>query len=93
MDFNIDQGICTDHSSDELGISARVLSLERRAWHFSTSSDVEEILELLKSIWRILGIAETIHCTCYAWLLFRQFVITGEQMMMQYVIEQLKKYH
>ncbi|CAI9282067.1 unnamed protein product [Lactuca saligna] len=36
--------------------------------------EVEEILELLKSMWRILGITETIHHTCYAWVLFRQFV-------------------
>ncbi|XP_075073886.1 protein unc-13 homolog [Nicotiana tabacum] len=55
------------------------------------TEEVEEILELLKSTWRILGITETIHYTCYAWLLFRQFVITGEQRILQYVIEQLKK--
>nr|KAJ0209864.1 hypothetical protein LSAT_V11C400175800 [Lactuca sativa] len=36
--------------------------------------EVEEILELLKSTWRILGITETIHHTGYAWVLFRQFV-------------------
>ena len=34
--------------------------------------EVEEILELLKSTWRILGITETVHDTCYAWVLFRQ---------------------
>lgn len=34
--------------------------------------EVEEILELLKSTWRVLGINETIHYTCYAWVLFRQ---------------------
>lgn len=34
--------------------------------------EVEEILELLKSTWRVLGITETIHHTCYAWVLFRQ---------------------
>lgn len=55
------------------------------------TEEVEEILELLKSTWRILGITETIHYTCYAWVLFRQFVITGEQSILQYVIEQLKK--
>lgn len=36
------------------------------------SQEVEEILELLKSTWRVLGITETIHYTCYAWVLFRQ---------------------
>lgn len=33
---------------------------------------MEEILELLKSTWRVLGITETIHYSCYAWVLFRQ---------------------
>ncbi|GJM99266.1 hypothetical protein PR202_ga16353 [Eleusine coracana subsp. coracana] len=36
------------------------------------TEEVEEILELLKSTWRILGIAETVHDTCYVWVLFRQ---------------------
>ncbi|KAK1281411.1 hypothetical protein QJS04_geneDACA015024 [Acorus gramineus] len=55
------------------------------------TEEVEEILELLKSTWRILGITETIHDTCYAWVLFRQFVITGEQQMLQHAIELLRK--
>ena len=41
--------------------------------------EVEEILELLKSTWRILGITETIHHTGYAWVLFRQ-VITNHKL-------------
>ncbi|PSS09914.1 Transcription elongation factor like, partial [Actinidia chinensis var. chinensis] len=53
--------------------------------------EVEEILELLKSTWRMLGITETIHYTCYAWVLFRQFVITSEQGILQHAIEQLRK--
>ncbi|XP_010923473.1 protein unc-13 homolog isoform X2 [Elaeis guineensis] len=55
------------------------------------TEEVEEILEFLKSTWRILGITETIHDTCYAWVLFQQFVITGEQEILQFVIEQLRK--
>ncbi|XP_027114186.2 protein unc-13 homolog [Coffea arabica] len=55
------------------------------------AEEVEEILELLKSTWRILGITETIHYTCYAWVLFRQFVLTGERGLLQHSIEQLKK--
>ncbi|WMV34834.1 hypothetical protein MTR67_028219, partial [Solanum verrucosum] len=39
---------------------------------FSLKKEVEEILELLKSTWCILGITKTIHYTCYAWVLFRQ---------------------
>ncbi|KDP40553.1 hypothetical protein JCGZ_24552 [Jatropha curcas] len=55
------------------------------------TEEVEEILELLKSTWRVLGITETIHYTCYAWVLFRQFVITQEYGLLQHAIEQLKK--
>ncbi|CAJ1978016.1 unnamed protein product [Sphenostylis stenocarpa] len=39
------------------------------------TEEVEEILELLKSTWRVLGITETIHHTCYAWVLFRQIKV------------------
>ncbi|KAG9156862.1 hypothetical protein Leryth_025128 [Lithospermum erythrorhizon] len=55
------------------------------------TEEVEEIMELLKSTWRILGITETIHHTCYAWVLFRQFVITGEQGLLQHAIDQLNR--
>ncbi|KAA8519264.1 hypothetical protein F0562_013520 [Nyssa sinensis] len=55
------------------------------------TEEVEEILELLKSTWRILGITETIHYTCFAWVLFRQFVLTSEQDMLHHAIDQLRK--
>ncbi|KAK4414285.1 protein unc-13 [Sesamum alatum] len=55
------------------------------------TEEVEEMLELFKSTWRILGITETIHYTCYAWVLFRQFVMTGEQEILQHAIDQLKR--
>ncbi|KAG0517849.1 hypothetical protein BDA96_09G124700 [Sorghum bicolor] len=55
------------------------------------TEEAEEILELLKSTWRILGITETVHDTCYAWVLFRQFVLTGEQGLLKVVIGHLRK--
>ncbi|KAE9617131.1 hypothetical protein Lalb_Chr03g0032161 [Lupinus albus] len=55
------------------------------------TEEVGEILELLKSTWRVLGITETIHYTCYAWVLFCQYVITSEQGILLHAIEQLKK--
>ncbi|GER28524.1 hypothetical protein STAS_04327 [Striga asiatica] len=55
------------------------------------TEEVEEMLELFKSTWRILGITETIHHMCYAWVLFRQFVITGEQDILQHAIDELKR--
>lgn len=55
------------------------------------AEEVEEILELLKSTWHLLGITETIHYTCYAWVLFRQYVIMGKQGILRNAIEQMKK--
>lgn len=55
------------------------------------TQEVEEILEFLKSTWRTLGITETIHDTCYAWVLFRQFIITGEQKLLQFLIHHLRR--
>lgn len=55
------------------------------------AEEVEEIHELIKSTWKTLRITETIHYTCYAWVLFRQFVITGERGILQHAIEQLKR--
>ncbi|QCD85658.1 Mammalian uncoordinated homology 13 [Vigna unguiculata] len=55
------------------------------------TEEVEEILELLKSTWKVLGITETIHHTCYAWVLFRQYVITREHGVLLHALEQLNK--
>lgn len=55
------------------------------------TEEVEEILELLKSTWRVLGITETIHHTCYAWVLFRQYVITREHRILLHALVQLNK--
>jgi len=55
------------------------------------TEEVEEILELFKSTWRVLGITETIHYTCYTWVLFRQFVITRELGVLHHAIEQLNR--
>ncbi|XP_050232331.1 protein unc-13 homolog [Mercurialis annua] len=55
------------------------------------TEEVEEILELLKSTWRVLGLTETIHYTCYSWVLFHQYIITQEHRLLQLAIEQLRK--
>lgn len=53
--------------------------------------EAEGILELLKSTWRILGITQTVHDMCYTWVLFRQFVMTGESALLQHATLQMKK--
>ncbi|KAJ7545205.1 hypothetical protein O6H91_09G110600 [Diphasiastrum complanatum] len=55
------------------------------------TEEVEEILELLKSTWRMLGITQTVHETCYAWVFFRQFVLTGELSLLQHATHHIKK--
>lgn len=53
--------------------------------------EVDEIMELLKSTWRILGITQTIHDLCYTWVLFRQFVLTDEEGLLQHASLQMKR--
>ncbi|KAL1330270.1 hypothetical protein HN51_047447 [Arachis hypogaea] len=40
--------------------------------------EVDELLELMKKTWPILGINKAIHNVCFTWVLFQQFVVTGE---------------
>ncbi|KMZ69956.1 hypothetical protein ZOSMA_202G00430 [Zostera marina] len=40
--------------------------------------DVDELLELMKKTWLTLGITRMIHNVCFAWVLFQQFVQTGQ---------------
>lgn len=53
--------------------------------------EVEEILELLKSTWRVLGISQTVHDACYSWVLFRQFSLTGEESLLYIATQQMKR--
>ncbi|CAL0322163.1 unnamed protein product [Lupinus luteus] len=40
--------------------------------------EVDEVLELAKKTWVILGINETLHNNCFSWVLFHRYVTTGE---------------
>jgi len=40
--------------------------------------EVDELLELMKKTWSILGITLPIHNVCFAWVLFKQYVSTGQ---------------
>ena len=39
--------------------------------------EVDELLELIKKTWSILGISKSIHNVCFSWVLFQQYVATG----------------
>ncbi|KAL2325907.1 hypothetical protein Fmac_024965 [Flemingia macrophylla] len=40
--------------------------------------EVDELLELIKKTWSILGITRPIHNVCFTWVLFQQYMATGQ---------------
>ncbi|OEL38847.1 hypothetical protein BAE44_0000134 [Dichanthelium oligosanthes] len=40
--------------------------------------EIDEVMELLKKTWVILGINETLHNLCFTWALFNHFVMSGQ---------------
>eukprot|EP00252_Welwitschia_mirabilis_P018278 TRINITY_DN4060_c0_g1_i1.p1 TRINITY_DN4060_c0_g1~~TRINITY_DN4060_c0_g1_i1.p1 ORF type:complete len:963 (-),score=237.41 TRINITY_DN4060_c0_g1_i1:241-3129(-) len=43
--------------------------------------EVDELLELMKRTWNMLGINQMLHNICFTWILFQQFVATGQMEM------------
>ncbi|KAK9099117.1 hypothetical protein Syun_026162 [Stephania yunnanensis] len=44
----------------------------------SIIEEVDEVMELIKKTWIILGINQMLHNLCFSWVLFHCFVITGQ---------------
>ncbi|KOM54202.1 hypothetical protein LR48_Vigan10g009400 [Vigna angularis] len=44
----------------------------------SVIEEVDEVLELIKKTWVMLGINETLHNICFSWVLFHRYVVTGQ---------------
>ncbi|KAG2548547.1 hypothetical protein PVAP13_9KG191800 [Panicum virgatum] len=40
--------------------------------------EVDELLELIKKTWPTLGVTRAVHNACFAWVFFRQYVVTGQ---------------
>ncbi|RDX82122.1 hypothetical protein CR513_37132, partial [Mucuna pruriens] len=40
--------------------------------------EVDEVLELIKTTWVVLGMNEMLHNVCFSWLLFQRYVFTGQ---------------
>ncbi|CAM0956850.1 unnamed protein product [Alopecurus aequalis] len=40
--------------------------------------EVDELLELIKKTWPILGVGRAVHNVCLAWVFFQQYVVTGQ---------------
>ncbi|CAH9064747.1 unnamed protein product [Cuscuta epithymum] len=44
----------------------------------SIIEEVDELMELIKKTWGILGLNQTLHNVCFTWVLFNRFVATGQ---------------
>ncbi|POO00847.1 hypothetical protein TorRG33x02_034780 [Trema orientale] len=44
----------------------------------SVIEEVDEVLELIKKTWVILGITQMLHNLCFSWILFHRYVMTGQ---------------
>ncbi|KFK31928.1 hypothetical protein AALP_AA6G177300 [Arabis alpina] len=53
--------------------------------------DASSMLFHMKSIWSTLGITENLHNAIYGWVLFQQFVCTGEPSLLGSAIQELEK--
>ncbi|KAL2342558.1 hypothetical protein Fmac_003843 [Flemingia macrophylla] len=40
--------------------------------------EVDEVLELIKTTWVMLGMNEMLHNVCFSWVLFERYVVTGQ---------------
>ncbi|CAN1148087.1 Protein unc-13 homolog [Linum perenne] len=40
--------------------------------------EVDEVIELIKKTWTILGVNQTLHNICFLWVLFHRYVSTGQ---------------
>ncbi|KAL6882609.1 hypothetical protein ACP4OV_011299 [Aristida adscensionis] len=53
--------------------------------------EADEILEIAKLTWPILGITEKLHDVLYAWVLFQKFAQTGEILLLKHTSLQIEK--
>ncbi|XP_027357832.1 protein unc-13 homolog isoform X1 [Abrus precatorius] len=44
----------------------------------SVIEEVDEVLELIKKTWVMLGINDMLHNICFSWVLFHRYVVTGQ---------------
>lgn len=53
--------------------------------------EADAIMSLIKLTWPTLGITQKLHYGIFAWVLFQQFVGTGEGMLLEYAVLELQK--
>eukprot|EP00250_Pteridium_aquilinum_P020795 c24951_g1_i1 orf=1316-4240(+) len=50
-----------------------------RADETNLIDEVDDVVDLFKKTWGILGFHQALHNVCFLWVLFRQFVVTGQR--------------
>lgn len=40
--------------------------------------EVDEVIELIKKTWVVLGLNQMLHNLCFSWVLFNRFIVTGQ---------------
>ncbi|KAK1274447.1 hypothetical protein QJS04_geneDACA022258 [Acorus gramineus] len=53
--------------------------------------EADEVLRLLKLTWTTLGINQTLHDALFGWVLFQQFLKTGEAVLLEYAVREMQK--
>ncbi|KAJ0090433.1 hypothetical protein Patl1_13314 [Pistacia atlantica] len=71
------------HWADGLPLNLRIYQMLLEACfdvneETSVIEEVDEVLELIKKTWGILGIDQMLHNLCFCWILFHRYVATGQ---------------
>ncbi|XP_073136594.1 protein unc-13 homolog isoform X2 [Henckelia pumila] len=53
--------------------------------------EAEEVLELIKLTWSMLGITQKLHHALFAWVLFQQFVAAEDMALLDYALREVEK--
>ncbi|KAJ8768622.1 hypothetical protein K2173_023526 [Erythroxylum novogranatense] len=73
----------TCHWADGFSLNLRLYNMLLDACfdvHDETTviEEIDEVLELIKKTWGILGMNQMLHNICFLWVLFHHYVVTGE---------------
>ncbi|MBA0835670.1 hypothetical protein Goarm_007938 [Gossypium armourianum] len=73
----------TSHWADGFPLNLRIYQMLLEACfdvndETSVIEEVDEVLELVKKTWVVLGMNQMLHDLCFLWILFNRYVVTGQ---------------
>ncbi|OMO82664.1 hypothetical protein CCACVL1_11830 [Corchorus capsularis] len=73
----------TSHWADGLPLNLRIYQMLLEACfdvndEASVIDEIDEVLELIKKTWVVLGMNQMLHNLCFLWILFSRYVATGQ---------------